>query len=137
MVNSPDFICAWLGLLAIGSAPALVNTNLASNALIHCVKIAKARLVLADGDEQMLQQLDGVQPDLQATGHQIVKLKDVRQRIAGLEPTRPSDELRKTVTVLSPLALAYTRHVFLCRIFLLAMASWLCPGKASWLSYSS
>lgn len=113
MANSPDFICAWLGLVAIGAAPALVNTNLASKALVHCVQIAKAKLVLADGDEQMLNRLDGVRPNLEATGHQIVKLKDVRQHIFGLEPIRPAGELRNTIRITSPMALAYTRHVFL------------------------
>lgn len=112
MVNSPDFMCAWLGLMAIGAAPALVNTNLASKALIHCVDIAKAPLLLADGDDEMLGRLEGVRPDLEATGHRIVKVKDVRGHILGLDPIRPANLLRKTVQPTSPMALAYTRCVY-------------------------
>lgn len=111
LTNSPDFLCAWLALLAIGAAPALVNTNLGSKALIHCVDIAEANLILADGGQEMLGRLDGVRPDLEATGHRIVNLQDVRDHILGLVPIRPEDEFRKTVQPTSSLALAYTRYV--------------------------
>lgn len=108
MVNSPDMICAWFGLLAIGAAPALVNTNLASKALIHSVKIAKVKLILADGDADLLGRLDAVRGDLEATGHRIRRLSDVRGQVLSMEPVRPGDELRKDVGVDAPLALAYT-----------------------------
>lgn len=117
MVNSPDFMCAWLGLMAIGAAPALVNTNLGSKPLVHCVEIAKATLLLADGDDEMMGRLDGVRSDLEATGHQLVKLKDIRGHILGLLPIRPADELRKAIQPTSPMALAYTRCVHPLRLF--------------------
>jgi acyl-CoA synthetase (AMP-forming)/AMP-acid ligase II len=108
MTNSPDMVCAWYGLLAIGAAPALVNTNLAAKALIHSVRIAKVKLILADGDPDLLGRLEGVRGDLEATGHRICRLGDVRGQILGMEPVRPGDELRKGVDMDSPLALAYT-----------------------------
>jgi acyl-coenzyme A synthetase/AMP-(fatty) acid ligase len=108
MVNSPDMLCAWMGLMAIGAAPALINTNLASKALIHCVEIARAKLILADGDDEMLGHLDGVKADLEASGHQIFHLARVRDEILALEPVRPADELRKIVDMDAPMALAYT-----------------------------
>lgn len=108
MVNSPDMVCAWLGLLAIGAAPALVNTNLAAQALIHSVEIAKVKLILADGDADMLGRLDAVRGDLEASGHRICILGEVRGQVLGTEPIRPSDELRRGVGVEAPLALAYT-----------------------------
>lgn len=101
-------ICAWLGLLAIGAAPALVNTNLAAKALIHSVRIAKVKLILADGDADLLDRLDAVRGDLEASGHRICTLGDVRRQILSMEPVRPGDELRKGVGVEAPLALAYT-----------------------------
>lgn len=97
-----------MGLMAIGAAPALINTNLASKALVHCVEIAKAKLILADGDDEMLGRLDGVKADLEASGYQIFRLGDVRQEILALEPVRPADELRKIVNMDAPMALAYT-----------------------------
>lgn len=101
-------ICAWLGLLAIGAAPALVNTNLAAKALIHSVRIAKVKLILADGDDDLLGRLDAVRGDLEASGHRICTLGDVRGQILSMEPVRPGDDLRKGVGVEAPLALAYT-----------------------------
>ncbi|KUI61101.1 Isopenicillin N epimerase component 1 [Cytospora mali] len=108
MINSTDMVCAWMGLMAIGAAPALINTNLVSRALIHCVEVAKANLVLADGDEEMMGRLDGVKAELEASGHRIFRLGDVREEILALEPIRPGNELRKMVNMDSPMALAYT-----------------------------
>ncbi|KAJ4407847.1 hypothetical protein N0V82_009830 [Gnomoniopsis sp. IMI 355080] len=108
MANSPDFICVWFGLMAIGAAPALINTNLASKALVHCVNIAQARLILADGDDEMLGRLQGARSDLEASGHEIVILRHVRDHILGLKPVRPADGLRKNIGIDSPMALAYT-----------------------------
>lgn len=108
MVNSADMVCAWFGLLAIGAAPALVNTNLAAKALIHSIEIAKVKLILADGDADLLGRLDAVRGDLEANGHRICRLGDVRGQVLSMDPVRPSDELRKGVGVEAPLALAYT-----------------------------
>ncbi|CAN8096349.1 unnamed protein product [Discula destructiva] len=108
MANSPDFLCVWYGLMAIGAAPAGINTNLASKVLVHCIELAQAKLVLADGDEDLHLRLDGVRTDLEASGHTIVKLADFRERILGLAPIRPSDELRKDIGPSSPMMLAYT-----------------------------
>lgn len=108
MVNSPDMICAWFGLLAIGAAPALVNTNLAAKALIHSVSIAKVKLILADGDADLLGRLDAVRGDLETSGNRICRLGDVRAQILSMEPVRPGDDLRKGVSVDTPLSLAYT-----------------------------
>lgn len=110
MLNTPDMLCAWLGLMAIGAAPALINTNLASKALVHCVEIAQARLILAAGDGDLLARLEAERPALVASGHQIVHLDAIRDHVLALEPIRPSNALRKGVTMNSPLALAYTRY---------------------------
>lgn len=108
MVNSVDMVCAWFGLLAIGAAPALVNTNLAAKALIHSVSIAKVKLILADGDADLFERLDAVRGDLEASGHRICRLGDVRGQILSMEPVRPGDDLRKGVGMDAPLSLAYT-----------------------------
>lgn len=108
MVNSVDMVCAWFGLLAIGAAPALVNTNLAAKALVHSVTIAKVKLILADGDADLFERLDAVRGDLESSGHRICRLGDVRGQILSTEPVRPGDDLRKGVSMDSPLSLAYT-----------------------------
>ncbi|KXJ93774.1 fatty-acyl-CoA synthase, partial [Microdochium bolleyi] len=47
-LNSPEHLMLWLGLEAIGASPAFINCNLTDKPLIHCVKVAKARYLLAD-----------------------------------------------------------------------------------------
>lgn len=108
MTNSPDFMCVWYGLMAIGAAPAMINTNLASKALIHCVEIAEAKLILADGDGDLMGRLEDARADLEASGHKIIKLADVRDYIFQSEPLRPADELRGSTEIDSPMMLAYT-----------------------------
>lgn len=108
MANSPDFLCLWYGLLAIGAAPAAVNTNLAGPGLVHCVELAQAALVVADGDDALHARLDGVRAELEASGHVVVRLADVRREVLGLAAVRPADALRKDVGPGSPLVLAYT-----------------------------
>ncbi|KAL4976438.1 hypothetical protein BDW66DRAFT_150998 [Aspergillus desertorum] len=49
--NRPEFLFAWLGLWCLGCAPAAVNYNLAGDALVHCLRISGARIVLVDDEE--------------------------------------------------------------------------------------
>lgn len=121
MANSPDFMLAWLGLTAVGASPALVNINLASRPLVHCIQLAKAKLVVGDGDDELLGRLEEVRDELETSGHQIARLRDVKKgEILSLLALRPDDELRKTQTMASPLALAYTRYV--CSLFFFSVA---------------
>ncbi|PSR77809.1 fatty acid transporter [Coniella lustricola] len=108
MGNSADLMCAWLGLLAIGAAPALVNTNLAGKALLHCVEIAKASLLVMEGGEDMVDRIEGVRAELEASGHKVVRLRDVKGELLALEPKRPGDELRKKAQPHSSLGLVFT-----------------------------
>ncbi|OTA96192.1 hypothetical protein M434DRAFT_141296 [Hypoxylon sp. CO27-5] len=94
MANSPDFIFAWMGLLAIGAAPALINHNLTKQALLHCLGIAEAKLVLADGAPQLLERLGAVREELAAKGVRIAHLADVRAEINATKGERPPDDLR-------------------------------------------
>jgi len=52
--NSPEHIMLWLGLEAIGGVPAFINCNLTDKSLVHCVKVAKARYLLADEEIRSL-----------------------------------------------------------------------------------
>lgn len=50
--NCPEFIFAWLGLWSIGCGPAAINYNITGDALVHCLKICGAKLVLVDNDAE-------------------------------------------------------------------------------------
>ncbi|KAI3330264.1 AMP-binding enzyme [Ustulina deusta] len=108
MINSPEFALAWMGLWAIGAAPALINHNLSQQALLHCLGIAGSQLLFADGPDELLERLDAVEEALSASGVRIVKLTSMRAEIQALPTTRPPDELRAAVTPSSAFGLFYT-----------------------------
>ncbi|KAI0872426.1 fatty acid transporter [Hypoxylon argillaceum] len=108
MGNSPDFALAWMGLWAIGAAPALINHNLTKQALLHCLGIAGTKFVLSDGPDELLSRLDAVSGELAAEGVKVVKLADIRAQVAASPATRPPDELRAGLTPASPFGLFYT-----------------------------
>ncbi|KAK8131533.1 AMP-binding enzyme [Apiospora sp. TS-2023a] len=108
MANSPDFLFAWLGLFAIGAAPAMINHNLTKAALLHCLGIAETPLVVADGSPELLARIDEVQEELVAKGVKVVKLAEARPEINALKGERPGNELRDNVGPGSPFGLFYT-----------------------------
>jgi solute carrier family 27 fatty acid transporter 1/4 len=46
MENRVDYCCYWIGLSMIGVIPALVNSNLRQQSLLHTITVAKARAVI-------------------------------------------------------------------------------------------
>nr|Q8J0E9.1 RecName: Full=Isopenicillin N epimerase component 1; Short=IPN epimerase component 1; AltName: Full=Isopenicillin N epimerase acyl-CoA synthase component [Hapsidospora chrysogena]CAD45625.1 isopenicillin N-CoA synthetase [Hapsidospora chrysogena] len=48
LYNSPELMFIWMGLLSIGAAPALINYNLGSDALVHCVRLSRSRFLIYD-----------------------------------------------------------------------------------------
>ena len=108
MINSPDFVAAWVGLWAVGAAPALVNCHLTSKALLHCLKISTAKLILVDGGPEIVARMDAVRADLDAGGFRVFKLADIRPDVYAREPRRPPHELRKDVQGTWPFGLFYT-----------------------------
>lgn len=106
MQNSAEFMFGWLGLLAIGAAPAMVNFNLTGAALTHCVKVAEAKLMIIDEDIQ--DKAEG-NNELKSLGMEIFVLdRRLKESIAGME----ARDIPKTVTDAvhdnAPSALRYT-----------------------------
>ncbi|KAL4803254.1 hypothetical protein BDV18DRAFT_145482 [Aspergillus unguis] len=58
--NRPEFLFAWLGLWSIGCAPAAINYNLAGDALVHCLRVSGARLVLSDDEVGCAERIEDV-----------------------------------------------------------------------------
>ncbi len=108
MINSPDFLTAWIGLLAIGAAPAMINFHLTSKALLHCLGISKARLIVVDGPADAHARIANVQAELDAQGYRVVDLAAARAAVYATDARRPGDELRAGVAGHWPLALFYT-----------------------------
>ncbi|CAG8973205.1 hypothetical protein HYALB_00006374 [Hymenoscyphus albidus] len=65
LTNSPDFLFAWLGLWAIGAEPAMINHNLAGKALIHCLRLSGATILLVDEDEGLRAKVEGTRTSIE------------------------------------------------------------------------
>ncbi|KIW81634.1 hypothetical protein Z517_04660 [Fonsecaea pedrosoi CBS 271.37] len=111
--NSPDFVLGWLGLLAIGCYPAMINYNLVGGALVHCVKIAECRILLVDEDFRDRVSSSSLLEDkelqqLQVSVHVIDG--DFRARLARFPGGMPSAaaEYTKDIGEKTRLALRYT-----------------------------
>jgi acyl-CoA synthetase (AMP-forming)/AMP-acid ligase II len=108
--NSPDFIFAWLGLWAVGAAPAMINYNLSGKALLHCLKISGAKMLLVDEEMELRGRIEDVKETLEADmGMTIVVLDPpVKNDIYGLEAKRPEDAYREGVKGDWQMCLFYT-----------------------------
>lgn len=109
--NVPDFIFAWLGLWAIGCAPAMINWNLNGEPLMHCLRIAGAKMMLVDTDEGCRERVEGERERVEGElGCKILYLtEELKAEIAGRSAERLGDEYREGVTAESPICLFYTR----------------------------
>ena len=112
LYNSPESLFAWLGLWAIGCAPAMINYNLAKESLVHCVKISGAKLMLVDEDAGCQERISNERSKLEGElGIELLVLSgDFKREITTLSATTPSDSYRSKVTVDSPAMLLYTRY---------------------------
>jgi fatty-acyl-CoA synthase len=50
MSNCTEYMAVWLGLSRIGAVVALINNNLAGDALVHCIRIVAPRALIVGGD---------------------------------------------------------------------------------------
>ncbi|PGH10530.1 hypothetical protein AJ80_07473 [Polytolypa hystricis UAMH7299] len=108
--NCPEFAIAWLGLWSIGCAPAFINYNLAGNALLHCLKVSGARVLLVDTDPETAARVNDqravIENDL---GMLPISLDEsLKAYIATFPDTAPEDSLRRNVPGSFPSCLFYT-----------------------------
>ena len=104
--NKPDFLFIWLGILCIGAIPALINYNLTSKPLIHCITVADAQLFIFDSE--ISANVQGIKESLAEAGIRTICLVDpadstanvswteciTHTTIASQSVTRPPDSLR-------------------------------------------
>ena len=111
--NSATFLFAWLGLWAVGSAPAMINVNLTGSALVNSLKVSGAKVVLIDEDEKIKQRIEGARAEIEALGIKIVVLgEEKKKEIEGVEEVEMVDEsFRRDVKGRDPFGIFYTRFV--------------------------
>ncbi|MCJ1395213.1 hypothetical protein MMC18_008096 [Xylographa bjoerkii] len=110
MQNAPEFLFVWLGLMAIGCAPAMINWNLSADPMVHCVKISKTKLLIVDEEQGCQDRIGSEKERLEGElGVNVITMSEVLQaEIARLPIARPEDAYRENVTAASPCALFYT-----------------------------
>ncbi len=64
MPNRPEYLSIWLGIAKAGGVTALINTNLFSQSLAHCINVVNARAVIIASE--LLQQFETAKPFLSA-----------------------------------------------------------------------
>jgi acyl-coenzyme A synthetase/AMP-(fatty) acid ligase len=111
MMNRPEFLFAHLGSWSIGSAPAWINYNLAGDALVHCLKVAGAKVLLVDEDMECRKRIEDVRDRLEGELGMTIKIlaQELKGEISRMEPKRPGDEMRVGAKGKFPLFLFYTR----------------------------
>ncbi len=93
-----------------GCAPAMINFNLTGDALVHCLKVSGAKVVLVDQDAGVQERIENERTKLGQLGMTLVHLNEsLKQDIAMRTPQRPEDSYREGVKGNFPAALFYTR----------------------------
>jgi fatty-acyl-CoA synthase len=96
MPNCPEYLAIWLGIIKTGAVVALINTNLAGDALRHAIDIVAPRHIivaaeLADVVAAVLPKLAPVQPWLHGgDGHGWPRVDDRTFAIATVDHQRPT-----------------------------------------------
>lgn len=110
LINSPEFLIIWIGLMSIGCAPATINYNLTGDSLIHCLKVPKVKFVVADDDAECRDRIEAVRSSLEnELGISILSLSEVMKKATEGFPTNTPDEsYRLNVKESFPFILIYT-----------------------------
>lgn len=110
-MNRPEFLFTLFGSYAVGAAPAWINYNLAGDALVHCLKIADAKLLVVDEDQGCRDRIEAVRDRLEGElGMTIIVLDNtLKGEILRSEPKRPEDHFRQGAAPKDPAFLFYTR----------------------------
>ncbi|XP_077988604.1 long-chain fatty acid transport protein 6-like [Glandiceps talaboti] len=64
MRNEPAYIWAWLGFAKLGIKCALINYNLRSDSLLHCIDISEAKTVLVGKGEDLIRAVREIEDEL-------------------------------------------------------------------------
>ncbi|KAJ5545545.1 hypothetical protein N7535_006069 [Penicillium sp. DV-2018c] len=107
--NNVEFIVAWIALWGIGCAPAAINYNLTGDALIHCLKISGAAILLVDKDAGCQARVEECRDRIIGLGmNPMVVDETLKAHIRTFPTALPPKELSKHVTREFPAILLYT-----------------------------
>ena len=88
----------------------MINFNLAGDALVHCLKISGAKVVLVDEEDKVRARVEGEKQRIDELGMQtIVMSEDMKSSIAAKTAEKPDDSYREGLKASFPGVLFYTR----------------------------
>ncbi|KAF2227199.1 putative very-long-chain acyl-CoA synthetase family protein [Elsinoe ampelina] len=109
LMNSPEFVFSYLASWSIGTAPALINYNLAGDALIHCLKLSGSKVILVDEESDCRARIEESRSRIEELGMRIVILDaETKTYLLSLPPKRPERKYRAAVQPSWPMCLIYT-----------------------------
>ena len=89
----------------------MINFNLAGDALVHCLRISGAKIIIVDEEEQVSRRIKDENHKIEVElGMQAIVLSaDLKSNIAAKIAQRPDDSYREGLTASFPSVLFYTR----------------------------
>ena len=89
----------------------MINFNLAGDALVHCLRISGAKIIIVDEEEEVSTRIKGENQRIEVElGMQAIVLSaDLKNIIAAKIAQRPDDSYREGLRASFPSALFYTR----------------------------
>ncbi len=110
LMNSPDFLTIWFGLFCIGCAPAHINYNLKGESLVHCLRVAGAKLVLFDSEPECAERFEACRETVvNELGITPFVVDDaLLEKVYSGPINVPGDEYRENVIGSDPISLFYT-----------------------------
>ena len=90
----------------------MINYNLAGNALIHCLKVSGAKLILVDNELALRGRIEQARDTIEGElGLRIcIMNSQTRNEIRSLKPERPENAYRDGVKGDWPMSMFYTRY---------------------------
>lgn len=92
-INKPQFLFAWFAIWSLGATPALINYNLTSKGLVHCINAANSSVLMVDSDPEVTKCVDPVRNDL-SNVKVLVMDESFERSVASSELYRAPDEDR-------------------------------------------
>ena len=111
LMNSPEFVFVWFGLLSLGSIPVLLNYHIGADVLIHCARLGGFKVLLVDSEHDCQARVRNEQERLGKMEVSVVTLSEqLKAGIALSKPVRPDDHLRELDCGKQTVAFFYTRY---------------------------
>lgn len=113
MENRPEFVSIWVGLAKIGVVTAFINTHIAQDSLLHCLKVSDAKIIIYGSE--LSDKVKDIQSDVDLTffihhefetqGVEAQGAYDLNEILAKASTERPDQEIRSSAVTTEDTAL--------------------------------